>query len=149
MKTPLAVSVLSIAVIAGAAPLVAHHAFAAEFDNARPLDMRGVFVSMEWKNPHSWVHFEVSLAGGMTQIWQAETPPPNQLIRQGWRRTDLKAGDEIVVRGFAAKNGSTRMWAQTVRIVAQNGQALAEPRTVLTMFAPNPDGIPEGLLPGR
>jgi hypothetical protein len=149
MKTHLIAPVLAILVVTGTAPLAAHHAFSAEFDNDRPLDMRGIFVRMDWVNPHSWVHVEVTLPDGTKQVWQAETPPPNQLIRQGWRRTDLKVGDEIVVRGFAAKDGSTRMWAQTVRIVAQNGQALDEPRTVLSMFAPNPDGIPDGLLPGQ
>jgi hypothetical protein len=61
----------------------------------------------------------------------------------------MAAGDEITISGFAAKNGSTRMWAQNVRIIAQNGQALAEPRTVLSMFSQNPEGVPEGLLPGN
>ena len=148
-KTTMVVSALSVALLLGAAPLVAHHAFSAEFDNQRPLDMAGVFVMMDWVNPHSWVHFEVTLPDGTQQIWEAETPPPNQLIRQGWRRSELTAGDAITVRGYAAKNGTTRMWAQNVRITAQNGQALAEPRTVLNMFSQNPEGIPAGLLPGN
>jgi len=149
MRTPLLAAALVAVLMAAAAPLVAHHAFSAEFDNQRPLNMRGTFVKMDWVNPHSWVHFEVTLPDGSTAVWEAETPPPNQLIRQGWRRTDLTEGDEIVVRGYAAKNGSTRMWAQNVTIVGQNGQELAEPRTVLNMFSQNPDGVPEGLLPGQ
>ena len=148
-KTTMVVSALSVALLLGAAPLLAHHAFSAEFDNQRPLDMAGVFVMMDWVNPHSWVHFEVTLPDGTKQIWEAETPPPNQLIRQGWRRSELTAGDAITVRGYAAKNGTSRMWAQNVRITAQNGQALAEPRTVLSMFSQNPEGIPAGLLPGN
>jgi hypothetical protein len=149
MNTTLIASALVFAVAITAVPVIGHHAFSAEFDNQRPLDMEGDFVKMDWVNPHSWVHFEVTLPDGTRQVWQAETPPPNQLIRQGWRRTDLKAGDRIVIRGFAAKNGSARMWASNVRIVAQNGQALAEPRVVLNMFSQNPDGVPEGLLPGN
>ncbi len=149
MKTTLTVTALGIALLLCASPMLAHHAFSAEFDNQRPLDMRGVFVKMDWVNPHSWVHFEVTLPDGSTAVWEAETPPPNQLIRQGWRRTDLGVGDEIVVRGYAAKNGTTRMWAQNVTIVAQNGQELAEPRRVLNMFSQNPEGVPEGLLPER
>jgi hypothetical protein len=149
MKTKLVFAALAIGILAGAVPLAAHHAFSAEFDNQRPLDMRGNFVKMDWVNPHSWVHFEVTLPDGSTEVWQAETPPPNQLIRQGWRRSDLQAGDEIVIRGFAAKNGTARMWASNVRIVAQNGTALDEPRTVLNMFSQNPDGVPDDLLPGN
>jgi hypothetical protein len=71
------------------------------------------------------------------------------LIRQGWRRSDLQPGDEILVRGYGAKNGTTRLWAQNVAIVARNGEELAEPRTVLALFDPNPEGVPEGLLPDR
>ena len=149
MKTTFAVCALAIALLAVTAPLGAHHAFSAEFDNQRPLDMRGTFVKMDWVNPHSWVHFEVTLPDGTKQVWQAETPPPNQLIRQGWRRNEIAVGDEIVVRGFAAKNGSARMWASNVRIVARNGQNLDEPQVVLNMFSQNPEGVPEGLLPGN
>jgi hypothetical protein len=54
----------------------------------------------------------------------------------------------VLIRGFAAKNGTYRLWAHSVAIVAQNGEALAEPRTVLALFDPNPDGGPVGLLPG-
>jgi hypothetical protein len=132
-----------------AAGTLAHHSVWAEFDQARPVEMRGRFVQMEWVNPHSWVHFEVTLDDGSKVVWAAETPPPNQLIRQGWRRSDLTPEHEILVRGYAAKNGTQRLWAQNVAIVAEDGEELDEPRTVLALFEPNPDGIPAGLLPGR
>lgn len=128
---------------------LAHHSVWAEFDNGRPLELRGRFVQMDWINPHSWVHLEVTMEDGSTVVWAAETPPPNQLIRQGWRRSDIQPGDEIVVEGYAAKNGTNRLWARNVAIVARNGEALAEPRIVLALFDPNPDGIPDDLLPGR
>jgi hypothetical protein len=148
MKKILVVTALSTLVLAGAAPVIAHHAFSAEFDTARPLNMRGVFQSMDWVNPHSWVHFEVTMEDGSTVVWAAETPPPNQLIRIGWRRSDLQPDDEIRVTGYAAKNGTLRMWAQNVALVAQAGVELDEPKTVLALFDPNPDGIAEGVLPG-
>ena len=147
MKATLVISAFYIALLASAVPLIAHHAFTAEFDNQRPLNMRGVFVEMEWVNPHSWVHFEVTLPDGTKQMWQAETPPPNQLIRQGWRRNEIAVGDVIQVNGAAAKNGSPRMWASNVRILVQGGQTLDEPKVVLNMFSQNPEGVPEGLLP--
>lgn len=149
MQKTMVVTVVSVLLLAGAAPVIAHHAFSAEFDTNRPLNMRGVFQSMDWVNPHSWVHFEVTLPDGSKETWSAETPPPNQLIRQGWRRTDLQPGDEIVVVGSGAKNGTARMWASRVEIVAQNGVALDEPRQVLNMFSQNPAGLPPDLLPGN
>jgi hypothetical protein len=149
MNERLAASAVWVLLMVGAVPAVAHHSVWAEFDNDQALEMRGRFLEMDWVNPHSWVHFEVTLPDGSTAAWAAETPPPNQLIRIGWSRNDLKAGDEILVRGFAARNGTRRLWAQNVAIVAQDGQELAEPRTVLALFDPNPEGVPEGLLPGR
>jgi Family of unknown function (DUF6152) len=137
------------ALLGAAAPAAAHHSVWAEFDRDQPLEIRGRFVSMDWINPHSWVHFEVEMPDGSTAVWAAETPPPNQLIRLGWRRSDLKVGDEVLVSGYAAKNGTLRIWARNVSIVAQDGRELDEPRTVLALFDPNPDGIPAGLLPGR
>lgn len=127
----------------------AHHSVWAEFDNTTPLELRGRFLKMDWLNPHSWVHFEMTMEDGSKVEWAAETPPPNQLIRQGWRRSDLQPGDEILIKGYAARNGTKRVWAQNVAIVAQNGQPLPEPRTVLALFEAKPEGIPEGLLPGR
>jgi hypothetical protein len=149
MNGRLAASAVRVLLLIAGVPAVAHHSVWAEFDNDRPLEIRGRFIEMDWVNPHSWVHFEVTLSDGSKAIWAAETPPPNQLIRLGWSRNDLKAGDEILVRGFAARNGTRRLWAQNVAIVAQDGRELAEPRTVLALFDPNPDGVPEGLLPGR
>jgi hypothetical protein len=148
MKKQLAVFLTLLSLIVTAQAL-AHHSVWAEFDNARPLEMRGRFLQMDWINPHSWVHFEVTMEDGSKVVWAAETPPPNQLIRQGWRRSDIQPEDEIVVLGYAAKNGTYRLWARSVAIVAQNGQELAEPRTVLALLDPNPDGVPEGLLPGQ
>jgi hypothetical protein len=127
----------------------AHHSVWAEFDNGRRLELRGRFIEMDWINPHSWVHFEVTMDDGSTVVWAAETPPPNQLIRQGWRRSDLGPDDEILVTGYVARNGTLRLWAQNVAIVAQDGVELDEPRTVLALFDPNPEGISEGVLPGR
>src|SRR5688572_9181964 len=129
---PTFVAVLIAAIVlAVAVPLVAHHAFSAEYDNTKPITVKGKFTKMDWVNPHSWVHLDVVMPDGKTLSWAAETPPPNVLYRQGWRRDTLKVGQDVEVRGFAAKDGSAHMWAQTV-IDVPTGQ------TVLTMFAPNP-----------
>lgn len=148
-KTKFAVFVVCASLLASAIPLLAHHAFSAEFDNTKPLIMKGKFVKMDWVNPHSWVHFEVTASNGTKQVWQGETPPPNQLIRQGWSRNELKVGDEIQVQGFAAKDGSTKMWASNVNILARDGKTLEPMKPVLNMFAQNPEAVPAGLLPPR
>jgi Family of unknown function (DUF6152) len=149
MKLRLAAAVVALTIIAAALPASGHHAFAAEYDNTKPLNIKGKFISMDWINPHSWVHFEVTLPDGQKQVWHAETPPPNQLVRMGWSKTVLQAGDEIQVAGAAAKDGTTKMWASNVSLLARDGKALEQPKQVLNMFAQNPDAVPAGLLPPR
>ena len=98
----------------GAGILAAHHSFAAEFDATKPILLKGRFVKMDWVNPHTWVHLEVTGEDGKTVVWKAEALPPNGLYRMGWRKDSLTAGEEISVQGFMAKDGSHTMWSQSV-----------------------------------
>src|SRR5580658_9975063 len=97
-----------------ALPVLAHHSFAAEYDTAKPVTLKGKFVKMDWVNPHSWVYFDVTDENGKTSTWRAETPPPNGLYRNGWRQNMLKPGDELTVQGNLAKDGLNLMWASRV-----------------------------------
>ncbi len=87
----------------------AHHAFAAEFDVNKPLELRGKVVRMEWINPHSWIHIQVAdeKTGKMNE-WMIECGPPNGLLRRGFTKASLPAGTEIVVVGWQAKDESFR-----------------------------------------
>ena len=97
-----------------AASVLAHHSFAAEFDGNAPITIKGKVTNFEWVNPHSWVHVDVVDENGKSVNWACETAPPNMLYRAGWRRDSLKEGDEIVVEGFKAKDGSHTMNARMV-----------------------------------
>ncbi len=89
------------------AQLLAHHAFSAEFDAARPVKLRGVITKVEWINPHSWLHMDVKdEASGKVASWKVEMGAPNQLLRRGWNKNTLPVGTEIIVEGYRAKNGS-------------------------------------------
>ena len=101
--------------IAAALPVAAHHSFSAEYDGSKPITLKGKVTQVEWINPHSWIHLDVAGEDGKVANWSCETAPPNGLYRQGWRRNSIKEGDEVVIEGFVAKDGSHTMTARTVQ----------------------------------
>jgi len=93
--------------LAGAA-VSAHHSFAAEFDSAKPIQLKGTVARVEWINPHTWIHIDVKEPDGKVTRWMIEGGTPNTLLRRGLTRDTLPAGTEILVDGYRAKNGSNR-----------------------------------------
>lgn len=100
------------------AALRAHHSFAAEYDANKPVTLKGKVTKVDWVNPHSWVHIDVADADGKVTNWSCETAPPNILYRRGWRRDSLKEGDDVTIEGFAAKDATATMTANSVTLAS-------------------------------
>ena len=94
--------------LASAVPVVAHHAFSAEFDANRPLQIEGTVTRMEWINPHAWIHIDVTKDDGTVESWMIEGGTPNTLFRRGFTKDSLQPGTVIMVDGYQAKDGSMR-----------------------------------------
>jgi uncharacterized protein DUF6152 len=114
MRTTLAVIVGFVILTNATARLVAHHSFAAEFDAKQPVLFKGTVTKMEWINPHVWIHMNVTQPNGKTEAWMVEGGAPTVLFRRGFSKTSLQAGTQIVVDGYRAKDGTTKMNAREI-----------------------------------
>ena len=108
MNTTASIALATALSAAIALPVYAHHSFSAEFDEAKPVKLQGIVTKMEWINPHSWIHMDVTGEDGKVVPWMIEAGTPNTMVRRGFTRDSLKAGSEIVVQGFLSKDGSNR-----------------------------------------
>ena len=97
-----------------AMPLFAHHSFLSIYDQNQVNTVEGVVTEVWFENPHSRVYIEATDADGNKVVWESETYPRNILVRRGWNHNDLKAGDEVVLTGRKAKNGTSRMQMLTL-----------------------------------
>jgi hypothetical protein len=102
--------------LAVAAPLFAHHSFAAEYDSAKTIELKGTITQVDWMNPHIWFYFDVKGDNGQVVRWQCEGGAPNALSRQGWTRHSLKIGDQVDVQGALAKDGTHTCSARGVTL---------------------------------
>jgi DNA/RNA endonuclease YhcR with UshA esterase domain len=112
------ISLLSISVSA-----LAHHG-TANYDMTKVVTVKGTVTDFQFINPHTLILFDVKNDKGVIEHWQAEATSPNHLVRTGWTKDIIKAGDLITISGFRAKNGSTVMRFQ--KMVLANGQEIIE-----------------------
>ena len=116
MKIRSLVAIAGATAVLAVTPVFGHHSFAAEYDSARPITLKGTVTKMEWMNPHARFYVEVKEEGGKASNWELELGSPNGLMRRGWTRNSLKPGDSIVVEGYVAKDGSNLANARQVTL---------------------------------
>lgn len=124
---------LGTVLLASTANVTAHHAFSAEFDAAKPVEIKGVVTKAEWVNPHSWVYIDVKEADGTVSNWGFEFGAPFSLKQKGLTKAVLPAGTEVVVNGYLSKNGKKFAYSTSIKLadgrVFQTGGAQDAPAT--------------------
>ena len=115
MRLRIAIFAASIGLAAGW-PLLAHHSFAAEFDGSKAIRVTGALTKIEWTNPHTYFYLDVKDESGNVVKWTCEAGAPGALSRRGFKKSDLKLGDTLVVDGYLAKDGSHLMDARRVTL---------------------------------
>ncbi len=129
MKTPTLLLPLAACLLGAWLPLSAHHSFQAEYDDAKPISLKGKVSKVSPDNPHGWIYMEVPNGKGRIISWAVELPPPNVLYRNGFDTSVYKAmeemHEEITVQAFLAKDGSKHAWAA--------GLTRGDGKTVITL----------------
>jgi len=118
--TALAGAVLILMV---SSPIFAHHA-GSLYDREHPVTLTGTVTKYLMINPHAQIHFEVTDENGKTETWVAETAGPQRLLRLGWNKNTLKAGDKITVTGAQFKDG--RKYLSIFKLTGGNAPVLTE-----------------------
>lgn len=111
-----ALSIVALVFAAYTTYVQAHHSFASEFDANQPLSLKGTVTKVEFINPHSWIHIEVTNADGSKSAWEVEGGTPNTLFRKGINDNTLPAGTEVAVDGYRARDGSNRMSGRDITL---------------------------------
>jgi hypothetical protein len=137
MSMKLVASMAVAALLAAAAPVLAHHSFAAQYDQTKPIEVKGTVTKVEWTNPHARFYIDSKNDNGEVTSWNFELASPNVLVRNGWKRTTLKIGDVITAAGYLARMGppaGPRM-AIAGAVTGSDGRKL---------FASAPTDLPQG-----
>jgi hypothetical protein len=143
--------VVAVLLVAGAsAAAVAHHSFAAQYDDKKPVKMSGHVTKVEWTNPHVYLYIDVPGKAGVTTNWGFEMGPPHMLQKAGWKKNSLAIGEEISIEGWAARDGSNTANARSVKRTASGevlGAASSAGQTLTGSSQPAPATRPAPAAP--
>ena len=122
IKKKLGMLALAAGLLGSAGSALAHHAFAAEFDADQPIELKGTVTKFKLVNPHSWLYFDVTNADGTVTNWGVEFGAPNSLESRGLKKSDIKVGDQIQIKGYRSKNGGP--YGYSVVATLQDGRTV-------------------------
>jgi hypothetical protein len=108
--------------LCGASVLWGHHSLTAEYDQKKPVSLNGTLTKLDWRNPHAWIYIDVKNAAGGVDNWRCELGSPNAMTRAGFTQNSVMPGEEIVLEGLLAKQGSNICSTRVVK--SKDGRTL-------------------------
>ena len=123
-KIKLAIRLCVLGASAVALPVLAHHSFAM-FDQTKEVTLVGTVKEFQWTNPHAFIHVEVA-QGPETGTWDIELNSPNNLKRQGWKPTSVKAGDKITLLANPLRDMSDHKGGLFIVVTLPDGSVLGD-----------------------
>jgi Family of unknown function (DUF6152) len=117
-------ALLAVATVWVAAPALAHHSFAM-FDRDKEVVLTGTVREFQWTNPHAFIEVDVPGEKGVAEKWSVEMNSPNNLTRQGWKSSMLKAGDKVSVTINPLRDG--KKGGLFVSVVLPDGKVIKDP----------------------
>jgi hypothetical protein len=118
MKRRRFAALVAVGLVCVTARAYAHHSFAAEFDSDKPVTVKGVITQVRLENPHSWFFLEATGADGKVEKWAFEASTPSSLIRSGFKPGTVKAGDEVTIKGYHARDAAANAGAGRELVMA-------------------------------
>jgi hypothetical protein len=114
MRTTFAVLLAGVTLMWMGPVTIAHHAIGGEYDQNKPITLKGTVTKIEWTNPHARIYFDVAGPDGKAVNWNVELAARSALARQGWTARSLNIGDIVTVEGFLARSGVNMVNARSV-----------------------------------
>jgi hypothetical protein len=129
MGTKRVIVVTALTVLLTPVMMAAHHSFAAMYDANKPVTLSGTLTRMMWSNPHGKVYVDVKGRDGKVSNWEIEIGSPGQLIRRGWKRSDLPVGTEVIFKGYLARSGKPVVNGTSITLVRTGRELFAADET--------------------
>jgi hypothetical protein len=122
-RTTPSIALAGFLLVLASGPAMAHHAMVAQFSTNKPITLRGTVTRLEWLNPHGLIYLDVKNSEGAVEDWIVETGPPLRMTKRGLKPSDFQSGVEVIIGGYAAKDGSRKAAGMVVTFPAREASS--------------------------